>query len=345
MRRWRSASSRSGPGRAARAAALAIALAATALPSGCGRRPFAEGSSRDLTIITDLPPNSPEVLVLRAIVEREALRIDQERAYVVHLARPDDARAYRGVNVIVAGFGPAERIPSHASLLREAWRKRARSGRPEAFVPDAWGRGQAAGIVWTEDRASWLPAVTEAQNRIFLELDRTTFAAVRERVGAIPRDPAAERMLADSLGFTLRIPRGWQVLARRDSAAALLLEDGPPARLLRVRRIGAAGTAYPASTAMDRASRDRLARLFRPDERTLGLIEPTLVPDEMAGVVRQMHGRWEDERVSAAGPFRYYVVGRGPARYEIDLAVFAPGRPKLPYLRELQAIAETIGSP
>ena len=333
----------SGPrSRALRAAVLALTLAAVA--AGCGRRPFAEGSSRELTIVTDLPADSPEILLLRAVVEREALRLDQERAYVVTLARPDEPRAYRAVNVLIAGFGPAARIPGSAAPLRQAWERASRAGDPEAFVPDVWGRGQAAGIVWTEDRARWLDLVAERQNRIFLELDRATFAAVRERVAAQPRDPALERALADSLGFTLAIPRGWELLTRRDSMAALLIQDGPPARLLRVRRIAPQAVTARATAAAERASRDRLARLFRPDERTLDLIEPTLVPDEMAGAIRQMHGRWEDGRVSAAGPFRYYVVGRGSARYEIDLAVFAPGRPKLPYLRELQALAETIGA-
>jgi hypothetical protein len=344
MRRHRSATLRYLKARSVRAAVpLAFFLAGIVSFPGCGGRPFAEGSSRELTIVTDLPADAPEILLLRAIVEREALRLDQERAYVVRLARPDDARAYRGVNVVIAGYGPVSRIPRRASRLRELWERG--GGRPEAFVPDVWGRGQAAGLVWTEHRTGFLPAVTEAQNRIFLELDRTTFAAVRERVAAQPRDPALSRQLEDSLGISLRVPRGWQLLLRADSAAACLLMDGPPARLLRVRRLGADVAPTAAAAADDRLARDRLARLFRPDERTLPLLEPTLVPDEMTGVLRQMHGRWEDGRVSAAGPFRYYVIGRGRSRYEIDLAVFAPGRPKLPYLRELQAIAETLGTP
>jgi len=344
MRRHRTDTLRSLKARSVRAALpLVVLWAGMICFSGCGGRPFAEGSSRELTIVTDLPADAPEILLLRAIVEREALRLDQERAYVVRLARPDDARAYRSVNVVIAGYGPVSRIPRRASRLRELWERS--GGRPEAFVPDVWGRGQAAGLVWTEDRTGFLPAVTEAQNRIFLELDRTTFAAVRERVAAQPRDPALSRRLEDSLGISLRIPRGWQLLLRADSAAALLLMDGPPARLLRVRRLRPDAVPTAAAAADDRLARDRLARLFRPDERTLPLLEPTLVPDEMTGVLRQMHGRWEDGRVSAAGPFRYYVIGRGRSRYEIDLAVFAPGRPKLPYLRELQAIAETISTP
>jgi hypothetical protein len=91
-----------------------------------------------------------------------------------------------------------------------------------------------------------------------------------------------------------------------------------------------------------RAAREELARIFRPDERTLDVSEPLLSPDVMAGAIRQAHGRWEDGAVSAAGPYRYYEVTRGTMRVQVDLSVFAPGRPKLPYLRELQAIAETI---
>ena len=85
-----------------------------------------------------------------------------------------------------------------------------------------------------------------------------------------------------------------------------------------------------------------LARTFRPNERTLDLVEPTLTPDELAGATREIHGRWEDGDVSAAGPYRFYEVVRGGRHFYLDLAVFAPGRPKLPYLRELQSIAETL---
>jgi hypothetical protein len=70
--------------------------------------------------------------------------------------------------------------------------------------------------------------------------------------------------------------------------------------------------------------------------------EPVLTPSELKGSVRQLYGRWEDEQVTAAGPFRAYEVRRGGRRFLVDLAVFAPGRPKLPYLRELMVIAETL---
>jgi hypothetical protein len=65
----------------------------------------------------------------------------------------------------------------------------------------------------------------------------------------------------------------------------------------------------------------------------------------MAAATRQIHGRWADAIVSAAGPYRFYEIARGSRRYHVDLAVFAPGRPKLPHLRELQAIAESLTEP
>ena len=125
----------------------------------------------------------------------------------------------------------------------------------------------------------------------------------------------------------------------RDRGAALLLDEGPPARLLRIRRADRA----PATDLVQ--ARSDLARLFRPRERTLDHADPVLVPDEMAGSRRQLHGRWSDEQVSAAGPYRFYEIERGSRRYHVDLAVFAPGRPKLPHLRELQAIAESLSEP
>jgi hypothetical protein len=314
---------------------LLLAVLAAAV-GGCGA-PFAEGSSRELTIVSSLSEDAPELLLLRAVVQRPATRIDDETTYRIRIARPGDARALRAPNVIFAGFGPLDGISGRRTgPLREAIR---RTSRPYAFVSDLWRRGQAVGVFWTEEREDWIPALSRDQNRFFLELNRATFAAVRERVRALPRDARAERALLDSLGIRMLVPSGFRVRVDRARHAALLLDEGPPARLLRVRR---AEGALPSDLLHARSD---LARLFRPRERTLDDADPMLVPDEMAGATRALHGRWADEEVSAAGPYRFYEIVRGPRRYHVDLAVFAPGRSKLPHLRELQAVAESISEP
>jgi hypothetical protein len=336
-RRGRVGERSTSPSALARSAAALILLLLLASFLGCGAGPFAEGSSRDLIVVTSLRDDSPEILLLRAVVERQALRTDDERCYRVQLARPEDPRAYRSTNVLLAGFGSYDHLPRPARSLRILLE---RGEVPYAFVTDLWRRGQAAGIFWTKSRTDWVSSLARAQNRFFLELDRTTFAAVRERVRALPRNAEAERRLDRELGIRMHVPRAYTVRVDRHAGAALLLDEGPPARLLRIR-------IAPFSPPMDDVllARASLARLFRPHERTLRVAEPTLVPDEMLGVVRQVHGRWEDEEASAGGPFRFYEVALGGRRYEIDLAVFAPGRPKLPYLRELQALAETLFTP
>jgi hypothetical protein len=315
---------------------VALSLALVAAVLGCGARPFAEGTSRELTVITDLPPDSPEVLLLRAIVERPAIRIEDEKAYVMRLARPDDARAYRSRLLLFLGTGPISAMPSAVrrlgALLGEV---RA----PYLFTPEVWLRGQAVGLFWTPAREDLLPELQRCQNLLFEHLDRAAYATVRSRVLSLPHDHDAEERVEGVLGLPLRVPRGYEVLTAPDLRAVLLVDEGPPTRLLRIRLA-------PSEPGADLLrARTGLARAFRPNERTLDLQEPVLVPREMAGAVRQCHGRWEDAVVSAAGPFRFYEVARGTRRYYVDLAVFAPGRPKLPYLRELQAVAETLGTP
>lgn len=306
---------------------LAIACAA------CGGRPFAEGGSRDLTVVTSLPADAPEILFLRAVLERPAIRIEDETAYSVRVALPSDARVYRARTVLFLGYGPK---PSPKGPLGPLSRLEQGGRKPFVFASDVWLRGQAAGMFWTESREELLPALQQEQNHLFAELDRATFATVRARLLALPRDSHAERRLKRLLGFTLRVPRGYEVRIDPGTRAVLLIDPGPPARLLRV----VAERGGPAADL--RGVRAALARTFRPNERTLDLVDPTLTAGELAGSRRQLHGRWEDAEVSAAGPYRFYEVAREGKRFYVDLAVFAPGRPKLPYLRELQAIAETL---
>ena len=316
-----------------KAAAAFLSLLAIACAS-CGGRPFAEGGSRDLTVVTSLPADAPEILLLRAVLERPAIHIEEETAYSVRVASPYDARVYRARTVLFFGYGPERSIPVPLLPLT---RLRDRGSEPFVFAPDVWLRGQAAGMFWTETREKLLPELQDNQNRLFAELDRATFATVRSRLLALPRDSQAEHRLKRVLGFSLRVPRGYDLRIDPRSRAALLLDPGPPARLLRVQ------PERDGSGAADlRRVRAALARTFRPHERTLDLVDPVLTPGELAGARRQIHGRWEDSEVSAAGPFRFYEIARAGHRYYVDLAVFAPGRPKLPYLRELQAIAETL---
>ena len=303
------------------------------LALGCGGRPFSEGGSREVAIVTTLPENSPEVLLLRAIVERQAIRIENEAAYQARLERPEDPRVYRARTLLFMGYGPRERIPRPLHGLAE---RLASSGEPFVFSRDLWLRGQAVGLLWTERREDLMSVLTLKQNRLFHLLDRATFATVRERLLALPRDSQAERRLKQTVGYALRIPRGYEVRIDPRFRAALLLNEGPPTRLLRIQPVDA-----PEGSDLKRA-RTMLARMFRPNERTLDLTEPTLTPDEFAGSMREIHGRWEDAVVSAAGPYRFYEVVRSGRRFYVDLAVFAPGHPKLPYLRELQSIAETL---
>ncbi|HEU4725700.1 MAG TPA: hypothetical protein VFU59_10450, partial [Candidatus Eisenbacteria bacterium] len=163
-----------------RFALFLVLLVTSAAFVSCGGRPFADGSSRELTVVTTLPPDAPEIVLLRAVVERTAIRIDDEKAYVLQVVSPEDPRGYRARNVVVVGYGPASAVPKPARRLHEALTE-GKSRAVYQFTPDLWLRGQAAGIIWTETREAWVPAVAAEQNRLFQALDRATFAGVRER--------------------------------------------------------------------------------------------------------------------------------------------------------------------
>lgn len=320
-------------------AAAGALCALIAAGSGCGGRPFAEGGSREITVLTRLAPDAPEILLFRAILEREAIRIEDEKAYVVRLAPLDSARAYRARTIVCVGSGPESDVPKP---FRDFLPLLSKSGLPYGFIPDLYLRGQAVGLVWAPSREELLSVLQREQNFLFHALDRAVYSTVRSRVLSLPRDEEAETHLREVLGISLRVPRGYSLRIDRTLGAACLVDEGPPARLLRIQPAG--GARAGDSTRLVEA-RERLARAFRPGERTLAIVEPMLEVNEMSGCVAARYGRWEDSEVSAAGPYRFFVVARSGRRFYVDLSVFAPGRPKLPYLRELQVIAETLGNP
>src|SRR6266513_1295231 len=177
-----------------KAARLLLPLCAIACVS-CGGRPFAEGGSRDLTLVTSLPQDAPEVLLLRAVLERPAIRIEDETAYTLRIASPSDPRVYRARTVLFLGHGQ-EALPK---ALLPLSRLRGTGGFPFAFATDVWLRGQAVGLLWAESRERLLPRIQEYQSRIYTERDRATFATVRSRLLALPHDPRAEERMRRAL--------------------------------------------------------------------------------------------------------------------------------------------------
>src|SRR2546427_591543 len=177
-----------------------------------------------------------------------------------------------------------------------------------ASAGGVWLGGRGVGFLGANSRGRFPLLPQEPKTRLYSELDRATFATVRSRLLALPRDSRAEERLRKTLGFGLRVPRGYDLKIDPRSQAALLLDPGPPARLLRIAPERDRDPGRPQDLTRMRAA---LARTFRPHERTLEQVDPILTPGELQGARRQIHGRWEDSDVSAAGPFRFYEVARG----------------------------------
>ena len=57
-----------------------------------------------------------------------------------------------------------------------------------------------------------------------------------------------------------------------------------------------------------------------------------------------VQGLWENEKEVAGGPYKAYCFYDSTTKrvYMIDIAVFAPGQRKMPFLRQLEVIAHTF---
>jgi len=157
-------------------------------------------------------------------------------------------------------------------------------------------------------------------------------------------DEPLSRRLHGAYGFSVAVPKSYEVLAEGgDPPGVQLLCEGP-ARLLGVTWLD--WDRMPAladSSRLFAARAGYIWRAYQGDvmDSTRVSYRPARLGEYLAV---EMSGYWSSSRSVAGGYYRTFFVYERQEKllWAVDLLVFAPGMPKHPLLRELHAIAETF---
>jgi hypothetical protein len=341
---------------------LALVPSIAIVAAGCGRGP-AYGS--DNAIIAVVDPELREELepVIRRTFEREAFTTRPEPIFEVTFASSDDIgefRRWKRILVVEPADEDATLVPE---LLGGDRLAAARSGGVVAEIEDEWARDQTIWVVSAPTPAATARLLRAKADSLY-EVAHTRYVAGEvDRMWASEPDSALAEQLLEEHGFALVLPQVYTSAPGSAPPNTLTFYNDNPRRVISIhwtprpveitadtvlgirRALGEAlfpGDTIPARVAPFEGT------MPAPDttgaDTTFAPPTPLLVSETtIAGrPAIRLQGVWQNPNDRTAGIFLTYGVGCGDRLVILDGNVFAPDRPKYPYLVQLERIFATF---
>jgi hypothetical protein len=299
------------------------------------------GPSDEILVICEGGEESEAGKLLKQILEREVYTVEMERAFNVILRDVVDFGQVRDHKVVfLLGTWEEGAIADFVGKYLEP--DIARSSTQVQVFEDVWAKWQAVLVLMDTDEKRLRNNLLENIDPIF---DLTSFAVrdrIRRSMFADGENMQVEETLRSEHGWTIRIPLEYK--ARQAGDNFVWLEKDDPPRLLFVLWRDAQESDLTSGYVID--LRNWAGMTFYDGDKVEW--QRDIIVEEnvkFAGYdAMKIVGTWGNEKYVAGGPFRTFAVFSPEQErlYLVDIAVYAPGRDKLPHLRELMAIAGTF---
>jgi hypothetical protein len=297
------------------------------------------GSNSEVVIITS-PRAAEEGEMLKAILEREIVTVQYEKAFEVKLITTGDTKSEQNrKNLVLLDFlEPKSDLTGTILGLARGDKQAMLSGEKHLrAVKDRWARGQAVMLVAAPTKERLRAFLTEEADRVFKYVSEQVQARLDRSLFYAGEQEAATVRLADTYGWSLRLPTGYDIdEAYADQRVIKILKD-QPARMLTVYWEGGEWADRQALC----LERKRMLAYEYWDG--IELVDETVQSNEGVFLGHEctvITGNWENKKFVIGGVFVTYCFrcedcGR---KYVVDAGVFAPGLEKLPILREVKAV-------
>lgn len=213
-----------------------------------------------------------------------------------------------------------------------------------------WARGQQVLYLIGKDGPSLARAVERKQGELLAFLNNKELQRLKLSIEKKPRNKEAEKLLADSCGLRMAIPKSYKLKRLNSSFAWLLREDDEKTlNLFIALRPYEQLEQFTANSIL--AYKDSITRvnIAGPTERSYYTTEylfppDTLVADFSGNYALQLRGLWRVENDFMGGPF-IHTTGLDQKRTRLvsmEGFVYFPKEKKRELLRELEAIIAGI---
>jgi hypothetical protein len=277
--------------------------------------------------------------------------IQEERPFNIDVFQPRQWKVCQGYKNIIfivrwGDRGPVEREVSRL-ISKETQRQLSSGQGGMAQLAEPYGRYQMALFFGSSDRNSLASLLNRQSERIANLLEQSNRERIRQRFRHTGLRSDLSERYARKFGFRIDIPKEYKEnqVEPKDFPAIEWMRTTPSRGITLAWRTSEDPVAALANREGLLAWRREMGRTVHQEQ-----IEPESLQwseEEHAGLPGvHLRGAWLSDTFAGGGPFWCYFMAdvAGERLYCLDLLVYAPGQPKMPYFREMAAIAETFAA-
>lgn len=319
---------------------LAVASIAVATSMGCGKGP-AFGSDNAIIVVVPEALESSLTNPIRRSFERTVFTTRDEPVFEVTFTTPGSIGEFKKWRrlVIIETTTDALLLPELVDVPT--------SGEVVEEVHDKWARDQTIHALGAETPAATSALVRRQLDPLY-ELIHQDFVDYHvRRMWASGPDSSLAHQMADDLGFSIVLPRVYRPAQASAPPDTRTWFNVDPRRVVSVHWVPAPAKLDPDSVLAVREAWGHAlfpgdSIVMRPD--TTGTNPRlTAIGSELDGLPAiRLQGVWENRSDVSAGVFLTYGLICNDRLVMLDGNLYAPDRPKYPFLLQLEQIFETF---
>jgi hypothetical protein len=329
---------------------VAVALASLlALLASCERTQKSFGVENEILVFADSTDWQVVQEPLEQIFQKKIYTPQPEYLFTIRYVPASELNNRRRFkNLLLIGTlessGPAATMVK-AMLSADAL-ERVKQGEAVVFQKkEPWAKNQLLVVLVArtqEGLRDWIP---ENDELLYSMFHQRLWDEMLEEMFALKEQKDIEKSLLQKYGWMVRVQHDYFVFKEDPDFRFVSLRRPYPERWFFVHWVDTDDPSFlTPEWVLDK--RDEIGRLYYENDRVNR--DPSLVRvdtvDFLGREAIMIQGLWENEEKQAGGPFKTYAFYDPPTRrvYMIDLALFRPGEPKEPILRQLDVIAHTF---
>jgi hypothetical protein len=209
-------------------------------------------------------------------------------------------------------------------------------------LKDVFARGQTVVVLHCADPRAFRSYLQEEKGKILDLIEETVVDGLVETMFLGEEQKVLQDGIHSTFGFSVRIPAAYSAMV--DSTNEVI-------RLARVQDMGQGQFLIVHSRPKEEGSLDPDWALSFRDAIVVHYNKGDRVDFERSTTEQGtfqghdavlLRGLWQNEEYTMGGAFETFLFFRGDRFFMVDIAVFNPKGDKLPYLRELRAVAKTF---
>ena len=318
----------------------------------CSMRRGSIGSHDKILVVADSTLWLQLEDVLKAALERTTFTPQPEKVFNLLQKNPDDLRRVtRHPNILVLGTLQSEGKMKELvdKLLSAESVKRIKAD--DAFLfqkKDPWALDQILTVMVSNDVGSLKNNIVAQSDKIFDVFDKFNEAYTHRTIFSQFEQKTLQKELMSKHNWSVRVPHDYHVAVDSSEFRFVWLRRFDPQRWFAAYWETVDDPSLLSKEWLLEKRADISEKYYDGDyvyQDSLITVRDKVV-DFNGRYALRLDGVWQNEKHIMGGPFRIYgFYNESDSRiYMIDLAVYAPGKFKYPFLRQLDAMAHTFKS-